>query len=394
MSKKKKRKDSENEEKNYSSELSGLLLILVSIIGFGRFGIVGEIISGFSIFLAGSWWVVGLILLFLSGAYMTIKREHVNIFSSKLVGSYLIIIGVLVLSHIKYVTNNNLEVIATLKDTLDQLILAFKGSIEANGGGIIGAIFSLLFEKLFAITGAKIVSFALIFFGLIIMFNVSIINFLKNLFSKIKNLSFKREFKKEGIDIHVDEPGDSEDVTNKKIITSLDELDEETIETEEVSDTPSEVINYDDIKTDSYVIPDFRTLLNKPSKSNASQNKNDIKENVIKMEKVLADFDIVGKVVAINVGPSVTQYEIELRSGTKVNKVLSIQREIALALAAKDVRIQAPIPGKSTIGIELPNRVNTSVSLSLYLTLNILLIIIFSTFFALESIFNSFISSN
>jgi len=79
MSKKKKRKDSENEEKNYSSELSGLLLILVSIIGFGRFGIVGEIISGFSIFLAGSWWVVGLILLFLSGAYMTIKREHVNI---------------------------------------------------------------------------------------------------------------------------------------------------------------------------------------------------------------------------------------------------------------------------------------------------------------------------
>jgi len=55
MSKKKKRKDSENEEKNYSSELSGLLLILVSIIGFGRFGIVGEIISGFSIFLAGSW---------------------------------------------------------------------------------------------------------------------------------------------------------------------------------------------------------------------------------------------------------------------------------------------------------------------------------------------------
>ena len=88
MSKKKKRKDSENEDNNYSSELSGLLLILVSIIGFGRFGIVGEIISGFSIFLAGSWWVVGLILLFLSGAYMTIKREHVNIFSSKLVGSY------------------------------------------------------------------------------------------------------------------------------------------------------------------------------------------------------------------------------------------------------------------------------------------------------------------
>ena len=65
----------------------------------------------------------------------------------------------------------------------------------------------------------------------------------------------------------------------------------------------------------------------------------------------------------INVGPSITQYELELRSGTKVNKVLSIQREIALMLAAKDVRIEAPIPGKSTIGIEIPNKSSVGVSL-------------------------------
>ena len=69
-----------------------------------------------------------------------------------------------------------------------------------------------------------------------------------------------------------------------------------------------------------------------------------------------------GKVVAINPGPTVTQYEMEIKSGTRLNKVSAIHSEIALALAAKDVRIQTPIPGKSTIGIEIPNKVTTSVT--------------------------------
>jgi DNA segregation ATPase FtsK/SpoIIIE, S-DNA-T family len=69
------------------------------------------------------------------------------------------------------------------------------------------------------------------------------------------------------------------------------------------------------------------------------------------------------KVVDYHVGPAVTQYELEVKSGTKVNRIVSLNREIALELAAKDVRIQAPIPGKKTIGIEIPNRVTTMVTL-------------------------------
>ena len=64
---------------------------------------------------------------------------------------------------------------------------------------------------------------------------------------------------------------------------------------------------------------------------------------------------MVAKVIEVHVGPAVTQYEMELQRGTKVNKVLSISREIALALAAKEVRIEAPIPGKNTVGVEIPN---------------------------------------
>ena len=80
-----------------------------------------------------------------------------------------------------------------------------------------------------------------------------------------------------------------------------------------------------------------------------------IANNSKKLVETLRDFGIIGEVVAVNVGPSVIQYELELSQGTKLSKLLGINREIALALAKKDVRIQAPIPGKNTVGIEMPN---------------------------------------
>ena len=96
--------------------------------------------------------------------------------------------------------------------------------------------------------------------------------------------------------------------------------------------------------------------------NNDKENVESVKQNIATLERVLGDFEIPGKIKECHIGPSVTQYELELKAGTKVNKLLSIQKEIALNLAAKDVRIQAPIPGKSTIGIELPNKVNSAVS--------------------------------
>ena len=91
-------------------------------------------------------------------------------------------------------------------------------------------------------------------------------------------------------------------------------------------------------------------------KTDGKDNEIAIKNNIPILVQVLKDFGIDAKVVDTHVGPAVTQYELEIKAGTKVSKILSLNREIALALAAKDVRIQAPIPGKSTIGIELPNK--------------------------------------
>ena len=87
-----------------------------------------------------------------------------------------------------------------------------------------------------------------------------------------------------------------------------------------------------------------------------------IEANIEKLEEVLKSFNVTAKVVEVHIGPTVAQYELEIASGTRVNKITTLSREIALALSKKDVRIEAPIPGKSTVGIEFANEKPTSVS--------------------------------
>ena len=86
MAKKKKRKDSNNNKVKFSSELTGLILVLISIIGIGSFGPVGHIIKSFAIFLMGNWYAIFIILLLILGLYMIIKRGTPKFFSGRLVG--------------------------------------------------------------------------------------------------------------------------------------------------------------------------------------------------------------------------------------------------------------------------------------------------------------------
>ncbi|TQE90190.1 DNA translocase FtsK [Ureibacillus terrenus] len=83
-----------------------------------------------------------------------------------------------------------------------------------------------------------------------------------------------------------------------------------------------------------------------------------------KLVETLSYFQVTAKVESIMQGPAVTQFEITVGQGTKVSKIRNLADDLKLALAAKDIRIQAPIPGKNTIGIEIPNRISRAVRLS------------------------------
>ena len=137
---------------------------------------------------------------------------------------------------------------------------------------------------------------------------------------------------------------------DKIVITSMEELKTIKEPTKENLEEPSKTYEVNS----SYTLPPLSLLDDVKTEKKVNSN-NYIRSNKENLERVLNDFQIKGQVVEIHIGPAVTQFEVKVPSGTKVSRISGINKEIALALAAKDVRIQAPIPGKSTIGIEIPN---------------------------------------
>ncbi|MBQ6820471.1 MAG: DNA translocase FtsK [Clostridium sp.] len=105
-------------------------------------------------------------------------------------------------------------------------------------------------------------------------------------------------------------------------------------------------------------------LLNVNSRTKLKgQDKRELIENANKLEGILSDFGVDAKIIQVTKGPSVTRFEIQPSPGVKVSKIVNLQDDIALGLAASGVRMEAPIPGKAAIGIEVPNNKQTAVFL-------------------------------
>ena len=359
MAKKKKRK--EEVKTNNFIELYGILLIVIAIIGTCKFGIVGKYLTGFAAFLFGEIYIVLFAILFAIGLYIMMKREKPNFLTSKLIGLYIILAAVLVLIHFPYDSYNGFEIVEKTFGNLCNYIKDPKTNLF--GGGMTGALLFTLLTVLLDKQGTLVISWFLIISGLTLFTGKSIYDVIKWLQNKANNAKEKLSVKDKVAISKVED--DYENDQNVLTITSLDELDKikEPVKTEEVKvETPQSVQTEDETYEEKIYFKPPITLLNKPAKNNNKENETAIEQNIPIIQTVLGDFGIIGKVVAAHVGPSVTQYELEIKHGTKVSKVTGVNKELALALAAKDVRIQAPIPGKSTIGIELPNKKNSMVS--------------------------------
>ena len=350
----KKKSTSSKKKGKMPVEIFGILYIVLTILGLLRSGFVGRMVSNFGIFLFGAYYNWGLVYFLLVGGYVLIFREKPHLFKKKLVGFYLISIAILSMAHVKYVMYDTNIGSAVFQDTIANIVAGFNDITFIEGGGIMGAIFSYLFVLAFDILGSKIICWVFILFGVMIIFNLSPASILRSIILVFvpKKKHKDNEEGEEGEDTEEKDKGTKEK-DKRVVISSVNDLSHTNIEEDTVVEEP--------VKGE-YKLPPI-SLLDVPKKVNTKANEENISSNIKLLEQVLTDFDINGKVVEAHVGPTVTQYELEIKSGTKVNKILSLNKEIALALAAKDVRIQAPIPGKSTIGIDIPNKVTTPVSL-------------------------------
>src|SRR5690606_7894198 len=124
MAKKKKQKTEKKKNNGYYVELIGLLFIVLSIIGYGQFGIAGSLIVSFAAFLTGTWYNVLLLAVIIVGGYMIVKREVPNFFTVKLIGLYLIVIGLLTHSHVGYIVEHKFEGFAIIKETVTNFLSA------------------------------------------------------------------------------------------------------------------------------------------------------------------------------------------------------------------------------------------------------------------------------
>ncbi|TCP58891.1 DNA translocase FtsK [Tumebacillus sp. BK434] len=113
-------------------------------------------------------------------------------------------------------------------------------------------------------------------------------------------------------------------------------------------------LDFQPVQEDFYEVPPL-SLLDVPKSGQKGMGIASVKANAKKLEQTFESFGVSVKVVNAQIGPTVTQYEVQPAVGVKVSKIVNLSDDIALALAAKDIRIEAPIPGKSAIGIEVPN---------------------------------------
>ena len=387
MAKKKQKKKENNSGFKYPIEIKGIVFIVIAIIGFLGFkaNILGTIIKGFAMFLMGSFDFIVLAFLLIFGSYMLVKRENPKYFSSRMIGIYIFLIGLLSLAHLNYI-NESAGFFETMKSTIDEVIKCINTKVSFAGGGVIGAFFISIFNILLGKMGSIIVISVLMLIGVILVSDLSIGDAITNLFSKFKRKEKKSKDKEDDDEYEYEEEDYDEEtgeVIDKKAkrkeekeklklakakrLSYIEEDDEE--EREEVIPKKQEEERKEETPASNkylnYVLPDLSILDagdNNSKKKGQAKNEALILDNAKRLDGVLRDFGITAKVKTAHVGPSITQYELEVKSGTKISKIKALSSEIALALAATDVRIQAPIPGKSTVGVELPNKISTGVS--------------------------------
>ena len=187
---------------------------------------------------------------------------------------------------------------------------------------------------------------------------IQILDFMKN--SELQDVNPLQNFNLENTEVYErNNMSDSVNNSSKRHSKNLSHEDKEVV-SKEIEHSINEV---GEILKKDYSFPTM-DLLNINSKLKLkNEDKKDLIENANKLEETLSNFGVEAKVVQVTKGPSVTRFELQPSPGVKVSKIVNLQDDIALGLAANGVRMEAPIPGKAAIGIEVPNKKQSPVFL-------------------------------
>ncbi|AGL03106.1 FtsK/SpoIIIE family DNA translocase [Desulfoscipio gibsoniae] len=368
-------------------DIAGLTLIALSLIGLasiftsntGSVGTVGLLIKKGLKTLAGSGYVVFLILLIPVGLkLMNRHRWRVN---SRFWG-LLVLFGSLQIFLHRHIPMSN----------------SFSAGLAGQGGGVTGAALGYTLKYSFGIVGTYIFLVLLILVGITLCTGVSIKELAINSWCKVKSAAARAgSLVINFLYIEVDEseqprgkkdrqPGEANlakedgqiqlseeftapviEVSRSTIALAEQDISRDTPEAamQEKSQQPHDSNNIEPNNLPGaqantpagereYHLPPLSLLAPLPNRAN-NQAGRDVNQRIKVLEQILDSFGIKARVTHVSVGPSITRYELQPPPGVKVSKIVGLSDDIALGMASAGVRIEAPIPGKAAVGIEVPN---------------------------------------
>jgi S-DNA-T family DNA segregation ATPase FtsK/SpoIIIE len=396
----KSRKRGRKKKKGYSIEIIGIIFIFISVLAIGEFGFVGHFFANIIRFFVGETYQLFSVFGILLGIQYIFYARNPKFTTHRFIGSILLYAALLVWLHLRLfepIMEADVNILSATWRRLPNLLNA-EPATQPIGGGMIGALLYAISYFLFANIGTYILIALLGFIGVMSIGNFSykklfkeiknilgvFFNWLKNIFVKMKNIlqnniQLDAESKKEkkpkkdtNKSPEKDSTPASEQPKERKEPVPIEgmkqtslpigdiKLPEDTEPEEEVEDELEEdeqelSINFvSDDENEDYKLPPL-SLLDKNQAPDQSNEYSIIEQNIKKLEETFESFGVDAKVVKANLGPAVTKFEIQPATGVKVSRIVNLADDLALALAAKDIRMEAPIPGKALIGIEVPN---------------------------------------
>ena len=376
-----------------TGSLTGVLVILLTLTGLFNLGLIGKLVKGFYQFLVGQSELLLMLIVCLYAISLIVYNRLARFRTRWVVGFLIFYAGLLILLHVQMFDSLNQHT-HFMTITINHLEQSFMNDNAVPiGGGLIGGLLFTLAVTLLSIKGAPALAWLLMIVGAIIFFDVpwqqilahggqTVVEGWQLVRQKVNNHQ-QREAKKEPV---INSPlADSTTASHEKAaassssqtklplssteptITVASQPEEKPVNDQKtVSQAPDSAnemavtdddFNVGDGEQDDadYKLPPV-SLLTKVGSTDQSDDLKSIKSNTKKLQSTLKSFGVNATVENVNLGPSVTKYELRPAVGVKVSRITHLADDLALALAAKDIRIEAPIPGKSLIGIEVPNR--------------------------------------
>ncbi|MDD5433770.1 MAG: DNA translocase FtsK 4TM domain-containing protein [Candidatus Pacebacteria bacterium] len=300
-----------------SKEITSIILVILGILFilslFGATGSFGDVIAKIlKIILGFSAWLLPFFLIGLGVIIWQSIKEETGIKTSIWIGTILFFLSFSGLIHLFVNQFNALDV-----------------AKDGGGGGIIGYGVSSLFLKLIEFWGSLFVLIAAFVISVILTFNIS--------FSKISEWWHGKMEEREG--------------EERRSFLSRFRREKQV--------APQEPAPKPQLADANWTLPPVELLNDKVTKPASG----DVKKNIEVIEKTLNNFNIEVKMAEVNIGPTVTQYCLKPAPSVKLNQITARANDLALSLAAHPIRIEAPIPGRSAVGIEVPNKVPALVRL-------------------------------